>query len=98
MILFLLMCHQPWIFSQIIHNRNCIAQCSGQGLTIFQAEKQKRGNAASVAALEFKSLARQILYNIEESFLAIDGHLKINTEENEEQQSEQYKDKEMALI
>ena len=86
------------VFSQIIHNRNCIAQCSGQGLTIFQAEKQKRGNAASVAALEFKSLARQILYNIEESFLAIDAHLKTNTEENEEQQSEQYKDKEMALI
>ncbi len=55
------------VFDQIIHNRNCIAQCTGQGITIFQMERQKKGNAASVAATEFRSLARQILYSI-------DGH------------------------
>lgn len=53
------------VFDQIIHNRNCVAQSTGQGTTIFQLEKQKKGNASSVAAMEFRSLARQILYSID---------------------------------
>jgi cellulose biosynthesis protein BcsQ len=53
------------IFEQIIHNRNCVAQCTGQGITIFQMEKQKKGNASSVAAGEFRVLARQLLSSIE---------------------------------
>jgi cellulose biosynthesis protein BcsQ len=53
------------VFDQIIHNRNCVAQCTGQGITIFQMERQRKGNAASVAAAEFRSLARQILGSID---------------------------------
>lgn len=57
------------VFDQIIHNRNCVAQCSGQGMTIFQMEKQKKGNASSVAALEYRNLARQVLYSIDQSHI-----------------------------
>jgi cellulose biosynthesis protein BcsQ len=53
------------VFNQIIHNRNCVAQCTGQGITIFQMERQKKGNASSVAAAEFRALARQVLYSID---------------------------------
>jgi chromosome partitioning protein len=53
------------VFEQIIHNRNCVAQCTGQGTTIFQMERQKKGNASSVAAAEFRNLARQVLQSID---------------------------------
>ncbi|MDX1918365.1 MAG: AAA family ATPase [Candidatus Caenarcaniphilales bacterium] len=57
--------HNLMVFDQIIHTRACISQATGLGMSIFQMNHFKKGNAASVAATEFKTLVRQILAKIE---------------------------------
>ena len=54
------------VFEQVIYSRNSLVTSTSLGKTIFQQREERRGNTASISALEYLRLSLEFLKALQE--------------------------------